>query len=119
MLLILLIIPSIWALQCKPSNTVKIKPGDSVNLRCIGGHFSNGKEVLKYKAPLENSLASIENWRKITCRKGDKTCYMTINMNFKPFVDQNVSTIINADSDAHIQCPIKAPNFPPYGFMIQ
>jgi hypothetical protein len=74
--------------------------------------------------PADNLLAFKENERKIQCEifvnnnKTEHACYLHLNVQFKPFVDKTVSRFQILDRSRVIQCPIRAPNFPAYKYLI-
>ena len=73
-----------------------------------------------YRVPIENESASRENGKKISCKRKNLTCNIQLNVRFDPFFDNSVPKNLTFDEnvDATIECPIRAPNFPPYDYMI-
>lgn len=80
---------------------------------------------VKVFMPEDNIRAYRKNDNLITCRAiyenstADHSCFAHLNVKFEPFVDNTVklNQVVCANK-REIECPIRAPNFPPYEYHI-
>jgi hypothetical protein len=68
----------------------------------------------------ENSYEIISKIKLPSLPVTSINCSYHLNINFSPFISQNVNTsqLINENQLSIIECPIKAPNFQPYKYLI-
>jgi hypothetical protein len=70
-----------------------------------------------FNAPLNNQLAYEANGKKIKCQYGNLFCYIQVNVLFRPFVDTSIlhtQTFSLGETHAFVECPIRAPTYPPF-----
>ena len=77
-------------------------------------------QPIKYSAPTNDLDAFRQNGRKIKCQHEKHVCYMQLNVLFNPFIDTSVASnqILNINQVGVVECPIRAPNFPPYRYVL-
>jgi hypothetical protein len=129
------------------SHIISVRPGDSVLMYCevistllprinVSSNvnltflnysmvkFNNGStrfiQPIQYQAPSNDLDAYKQNGRKIKCQVEQEVCYMQLNVQFEPFIDSNVALIqtLNENAAGVVECPIRAPSFPPYKYVL-
>lgn len=84
------------------------------------------KQNVRVHIPADNYKAYTENEKKVRCdifygnASLGHSCFVQINVHFQPFVDTRVPTtqLFHKNALHSLECPIRAPNFPPYEYEI-
>lgn len=121
---------------------VKAKAGDSVAIHCecaskvnlssvpssshvkvwdserVGTRFTRSARIT---VPAWNYDAYKLNELKVVCTASSGvSCFIQLQVDFSPFVDLGVKAVqtVNEGESGSIECPIRAPNFPPYKYQL-
>ena len=124
-----------------PTHIARLSPGETVKLSCSANIGLNNEfptyattdnnsssltikdgiatRSVMYTAPLDNQMASKANGKKMKCLYKNRTCHIRFSVRFKPYIEPDFKTLtFEENQEATIECPIRAPNFPPYEYVI-
>jgi hypothetical protein len=83
-------------------------------------NYTAFKRIAHLKIPSNNYGAYMFNALKVTCTVNGLSCFVQLQVEFAPFVDWTVPRVqsLERGSSGTIECPIRAPNFPPYQYQL-
>jgi hypothetical protein len=121
----------------RDSLILNASPGDSVAVRCtssenisistapqptkfsvqiVATRSDSNERAAHFSIPRDNYEAYLMNELNIVCTTTESLIYMQLNIDFVPFIDTRVARVHRTMQP--IECPIRAPNFPPYKYQI-